>query len=92
MNIALGHFVLFEAYLINTMFPDLDQFLPAGFIIMNFFYFEKPTSLILNHNYRRTNIFELMAIEAGFQTEHNLNFVLHDVKSCIRISENYAKK
>jgi len=41
MNIVLGHFVLSEACLINTMFPDLDQFLPAGFIIVNFFLFRK---------------------------------------------------
>jgi len=46
----------------------------------------------MNHNYRRKNIFELIAIEAGLQTEHNLNFVLHDVGSWIRISENYANK
>jgi len=46
MNIVLRHFVLSEMYLINTMFPDLDQFLPAGFVILILFYFEKPTSLL----------------------------------------------
>ena len=92
MNIVLGHFALSEVFLINTMFPDFDQFLPADFIILIFFYFEKPTSLVLNHNYRRTKIFILTAIEAGFQTEHNLNFFLLDIWSCIRISENYANE
>jgi hypothetical protein len=93
MNTVLGHFAFSEVYLINTMFLELNQFMSASFIIMNFLLFRKPKSIIINHNYRRrTKVFERTAIEAGFQIERNLKFVLHDTVSWNRLSESYVNK
>jgi hypothetical protein len=57
MNIVLGHFALSEVCFINTTFPELDQFLSAGFIILTFYFEKKPKSLIMSYNYRRRTIF-----------------------------------